>query len=458
MAKSKETVLGVLFSLISGALYVGILYYTPRENFLSLMGQWGGLFLLYGLLLWHFSSYANPGKIRLWMGVGVFFRLLALFALPLLSDDYFRFIWDGTLLGAGENPYLQLPVHYWEDPEAMVRLGLTEELYQSLNSKAYFTVYPPFLQFIFWIGASVFPGSIYGAVLTMKLFVFAAELGTIGMLNRWLTKYEKPRHWLLWYVLNPLIIVELTGNLHFEALMIFFLLGALWLLQQKKWLWSSLVFSFAVTSKLLPLIVLPLLIRRLGWRQTIIYGALVGLWSLLQFLPIFDLETFLHIKESIGLYVSVFEFNASIYYVIREIGQAMVGYNPIGYVGPALSILVLLLIFDHSFRERKTDWAFLPQSISRIYLIYFAFASIVHPWYVSTLVAFGSLSRLRFPMVWSALIPLSYIAYRYPPWVEENFWLIALEYLLVFGFVIYESDRGFNRNLGLNAKVKRRED
>lgn len=427
----------ILLSIASAALYVGVLYFTPREASWPLLAQWGGLFLLFWGYTKTDSQFTNR-ELSIYASLAVIFRLSAVFALPLLSDDYFRFIWDGTLLGAGENPFLQLPVTYMTDPALAESLGLRSELFEGLNSPEYFTIYPPVLQFIFYVGASLSPNSIYGAVVVMKLFVFAAELGSLWLIYRLLKRWEKPLKWWMLYALNPFIIIELTGNLHFEALMIFFLLLTVYLLDQKRIWLSSLPLAFAVASKLLPLIILPLMIKRLGWGKAIMYGGLVGVWTLLMFLPIMDWDTFVHIQESIGLYVSVFEFNASIWYLVRGIGYWFVDFNIIRQAGPTLSILVMLSILWYGLAERKTAWQDMPSSIVWIYLIYLAGASIVHPWYVSTLVAFGALSRLRFPILWSALVPLTYFAYRNPPSVVESNWILLLEYLPVAALLIYE--------------------
>jgi hypothetical protein len=284
----------------------------------------------------------------------------------------------------------------------------------------------------------------------MKAFFFVMELLSIWILYMLLRQYSLPSWWVLYYALNPLVIVEFMGNLHFEAMMTGFLLLSLWLLARQKWLLAALPFALAICSKLLPLMLLPLLIRRIGWGKAIAFGAISLSLTGLAFLPIFDLETFQNLFASISLYFQSFEFNASIYYLVRAVGYYFVGYNIIGVAGKVLAGLTLAGILILSFTEKKPDIANLPRSFVWVLAIYFAFAAIVHPWYICPLVAFCLLSDLRFPVFWTALLPLTYYTYRTEAY-EENLWLVGLEYLLVIGYLTFERK---NRKLKGRSSVE----
>lgn len=69
---------------------------------------------------------------------------------------------------------------------------------------------------------------------------------------------------------------------------------------------------------------------------------------------------------------------------------------------------------------------------------YFFLASTVHPWYIIFLLILGIYSDYRYPVLWSAVVILSYATYANPDY-NENLWLVAFEYLVVFGLLIYES-------------------
>jgi hypothetical protein len=71
-------------------------------------------------------------------------------------------------------------------------------------------------------------------------------------------------------------------------------------------------------------------------------------------------------------------------------------------------------------------------------IIYLGFAAIIHPWYLTPLIALSIFVRFRFILVWSALIPLSYISYRTLPY-NENYWIIVLEYVIVIGYLLWET-------------------
>ena len=79
--------------------------------------------------------------------LGIIIRCSLFFELPNLSDDFYRFFWDGTLIHEGINPYSLLPTQVTE-------LGFSKfshEALAQLNSSSYATVYPPLNQFFFWL-------------------------------------------------------------------------------------------------------------------------------------------------------------------------------------------------------------------------------------------------------------------------------------------------------------------
>jgi len=437
-------------AILSTPLYLILLYFTPRSDFIQLWLLWGGLFTGY---FYYLSKLMTPSAFvalkassiqepqsqdLIWiLSLGIIFRLIALGNLPNLSDDFYRFVWDGRLMAQGINPFLEVPSTYIQDPTLAQQLGLTQTLYDSLNSPEYFTIYPPLNQFIFWISAVGFPDNLYHQTLLMKGIVLLAEIGTLLILPRILAIQSAPTSWTAIYALNPLVIVELTGNLHFEAFMIFFLLSSIYALSQHRWIIAVVSFSLSVASKLLPLMFLPLLIRRMGFLQATLFAAGVIGINLLLFLPIMDRATFFHIFDSVELYFQSFEFNASFYYIIRWVGYQIRGYNVIQIVGKYLAIIVFLGVWLITYFERRPNWNNLPAAVLAALTLYFAMASIVHPWYITTLVALSGLTHFRYPIVWSALLPLTYFTYRDTSY-EENLWLVALEYTLVWGWLLYE--------------------
>jgi hypothetical protein len=442
-----------LFSILASLLlYYLLLYETPREDFWRTALLWGLLFVGYFGMVWgrngtrksELKSESGEKKKKdsfIWlMGGAIAFRLIAWFALPELSDDYFRFVWDGRLWTHGENPFSQLPSAYAASEYA--GLGLNQTLFDNLNSPDYHTIYPPVCQGIFYLAAFIFPDNIYASVLVMKSFFFFAELGSIWLIIQLLKHWKKNIHQVFLYALNPLVIVELCGNLHFECLMIFFLLLSLWLLVKVNWQLSAIAFGLAVSSKLIPLMFLPLLILRIGLWRSVGYGSLVLFVTIVGFLPIFDLETFLHLLESVQLYFQNFEFNASIYYLVRAVGKLISGYNLIRYIGPGLSLLTIVGILWLSFRKKEDDLGSMPVYMMAVLLLYLLFATTVHPWYTTTLVALATFTSFRFPYIWSFLLIFTYSTYVTAAY-QEQLWVAALEYGLLFVVLYLERKKWF---------------
>ncbi|MFN0201553.1 MAG: hypothetical protein ACKVTZ_08530 [Bacteroidia bacterium] len=330
-----------LLSALSLCCYswIGI---TPRTDFTTYLA-----FMLLSFGLYH-ALFVRLKEEQIILGIiaGFIFRICFLFFLPQLSDDYFRFLWDGKLVANGINPFLYLPSELKIGHE---NIGLTQALFERLNSPQYYSVYPPVCQAVFGLAAALFPNNLLAEIVCMKAFILLAEAGSLFFLYKLLQQNHFPLKNVLHYALNPLAIVELTGNLHFEAFMIVGILGALYFLQSQQPYKGGLFFAIAVCSKLLPLMILPFFIRKMGMKQGILWTGFVLLLCLLAFAPFYHAQMLPHFLQSTRLYFQSFEFNASIYYLAREIGYWIWGYNIIGIVGKIFPILVIWGILRKAF-------------------------------------------------------------------------------------------------------------
>ena len=395
------------------------------------IGNWFERHQSIPLLLAYFSaclSYVfilqSKENSRILFFAGIFTRILLFFSLPLLSDDLYRFIWDGTLLKNGIHPFEALPGTYLDQniPE------IDKQLFDKLNSPEYFTIYPPLNQFIFWLSATIGNGNWVISANVIRIILFAADIGSFYLLKRLLYQYGKETKLAFWYFLNPLVILEFTGNLHFEGLVIFFvLLGIRAYNKNRKWL-SASGFGLAIGTKLLPLIYLPFIflkgLKEQKWTISILSGV-IGLTTLLPLLN----DTFIHaMGESLDLYFRSFEFNASLYFIARAIGFSVYGYNNIALIGPLLSVLSVISILTVSIVGMLRRWT-MPKTLLFVLTLYLLFATTIHPWYILPLVAFGVLSGYWFPVVWSFLIFLTYAGYSRDGF-ELPMYIIVIEYVI----------------------------
>jgi alpha-1,6-mannosyltransferase len=417
-------------------MYLFISYGLGRHETLPLLVAYSLVFAIY---CWTYHT-AHGKQDIFWLWAALVFRISILFAIPNLSDDFYRFLWDGRLWNAGIHPFAHPPTYYVENPDS----GIDVELFRKLNSKTYFTIYPPLTQFIFLISVKLFSSSIYGSLLVMKGIVLLAEAGSILLLLKLAQRFHLKRKTVLLYALNPLVILELTGNVHVEAVMIFFLLLCLYWLSSQQMMLASFAFAGAICTKLLPLLFLPVLINRTGIKKALQFYLTAGVVSLMMFLPLYDPAIVSGWRESIGYYFQKFEFNASIYYLVREWGYWYYGYNIIQKAGWALAAISTAGILLYSFTRKKitslstpSAYSLLPVDFMLLLSIFFLFTTTLHPWYSTTLIALSALSRYRYPMVWSFLIFFSYAGYGRDRF-EENYLITTLEYLIVTGFFIYE--------------------
>jgi hypothetical protein len=431
----------LLLVLTACLFYASFSYDLVRGDFIKLITLYTGLFFISWKLL-------QLEKNNFWFlaGAALLFRLIFIAAIPNLSQDFYRFIWDGRMIVEGWNPYLHLPGNLIKD--GIAPIAQAKELFTGMGglSGSHYTNYPPLNQLIFAI-AGLFAGkSILGSVIVMRLIIIAADLGTLYIGKKLLENLNQPVNRIFWYILNPFIIIELTGNLHFEGVMLFFLIWSLYLLHKKKWILSAVVFAASVSLKLIPLLFLPLLLRyfttensqnRLNFGKLILYYLIVGGVVILSFLPFLSSALISNFSASIGLWFQKFEFNASVYYLVRWVGFQVKGYNTIETAGKVLPVIVFYILAGLAvFRKNNSAQRLITTMLLGV-SVYFFLSTTVHPWYIATPLLLSVFTRYRFVIIWSFMVIFSYFAYSDVVF-RESLWLVALEYIVVIGMFIYE--------------------
>ena len=432
--------LPLVFIILSSILYLIFAYGLARTDTLKLLLLYVGLFVFAYLVIKSSGFY-----FRILVIASVLFRLLFLFAIPNLSQDFYRFIWDGQMILSGLNPYLSTP-DYQMELGALTNFPNQLELYHGMGSlsASNYTNYPPLNQLCFVI-ANLFPGhSILNSIVGMRILIIGADLGTLYFGKKLLEKLNIPSGRIFWYILNPFIIIELTGNLHFEGVMVFFFVWSLYLLHCRKWLISAIILACSISIKLIPIMFLPLFFKwfkkengKVNFKKLIKFYSVVGVTLILFFIPFFSMEFITNYSKTIGLWFGNFEFNGSIYYLAREIGYAITGYNEIAIITKIFPLISLSIILYFSFFRATHTITELATSMLLTLSCYLFLSTTVHPWYLTTLIILSIYAAYRYALIWSVVIILSYFAYADIDYAE-NLWVLAFEYLIVFSVFIWE--------------------
>ncbi len=167
-------------------------------------------FLAYGcgtLAAYHLRNRLGVGMI---IAVGLVARVILLPTSPSLSTDAYRYVWDARVAMAGVDPYAYPPTA----PEIA---GLRDSsIYPKLNHPTWQTVYPPpaqaFFRAVYWIAPD--------SVIAMKVALGVAELIALAALVLLLLTLDLPAGRLAIYAWNPLLLVEIWGSAHLDALVL----------------------------------------------------------------------------------------------------------------------------------------------------------------------------------------------------------------------------------------------
>jgi alpha-1,6-mannosyltransferase len=412
-------------------LYALWAYDLERFEHFTLLTLYSVLFGCYYLILRHVKI-----KEQHLTYLALTLRLVFIAAIPNFSQDFYRFIWDGRLILSGLNPYLTTPDNLMiSQPNLFPQMKTLFEGMGALSAEHY-SNYPPLHQLPFILAAIISKHSILGSVVILRLLLIGADIGILFFGKKLLRKLQLPTRNIYWFILNPLVIVELTGNLHFEGLMLFFFVLVLYYVHTKKWHLAALTMALSIAVKLVPILSLPLFLNKLGWKKSIRFCLTVGIVFMLLFAPFLKDNFFENYSATIGLWFSKFEFNASFYYLLNWGLETILNFELIHSMGViVVSFIGLQIIYQ--LLQNKTKTTALITTVLWVFTGYYLISTTVHPWYIISLLLLSIFTPFKFARVWSYTLILSYFAYHQFN-VEEKGVILCLEYLPVLGVLAWE--------------------
>ncbi len=424
LRRSQSLILALLiFIAVSG-----IFFYVEQQDFFLLLSLYTIAFAGY-LFLYRYIEHSHIKW--LWVLV-IAIRCMSFAEPPQLSDDYYRFYWDVKVADSGESAYAYTPAAYLNEYPQAISL----DIYNELNSPDYYSVYPPLLQRLYQTSYFFSNGTLASFVFWLRGLFFIIEIMILAILYYGL---ENKRKWLI-YALNPLIIIELVGNLHAELLVAG---GIILVLLKTKSNWSYLFSAgMAIGAKLSPIIFYPPLLFPKEKKNIWKIGALSILMFAALFFPLWwNWVLGANFLSSIRLYYQTFEFNGSLYLIARELLTLHYGYNPIAILGPSLQFISALLIIGIYRRYYFNSKTRLPATMIQVWLIYLLFSTTIHPWYIIPAIAILPFGMSYGILAWSFSIIFSYIYYSsLPKTVFIPFHILEYIFLLIgIGFDLRNS-------------------
>ncbi|HJX92065.1 MAG TPA: glycosyltransferase 87 family protein [Pyrinomonadaceae bacterium] len=213
------------------------------------------------------------------------FRLSILFSPPYLSDDIYRYVWDGRVQSAGINPYRYIPAD-----ESLAKLR-DDKIYPNINRRDYArTIYPPVAE-----GAFLLITRLSESVTWMKAAMVGCEAITLWAIIQLLASFGFARQRVLIYAWHPLVVWEFAGSGHLDALAIAFIALALLARRKRYETLTGFLLASATCVKLFPVVLFPALYERWSWKMPLAFvGTIlvtylpylsVGLLGVLGFLP-----------------------------------------------------------------------------------------------------------------------------------------------------------------------------
>ena len=294
--------------------------------------------------------HADPRvAIAIATGLAALAGLALVLAPPVLSDDVWRYLWDARVLRHGIDPYAYAP----DDPALA---ALRDAGHASINHPHLPTIYPPLAQLAFAAADLV-----AHAPWSMKLLALGAHLVTtpvVAHLARARAATIAPL-----FVLNPLLLEEAALGGHVDAIAGLWVALAVLALTRHGATRGALAIGAAAATKLVGLVLLPLLASRRLERRGLAIGIALGV-AAIAIVPIGSAGHARDRSSGLGAYASSWRGNDGGFALLAGASQltlelagrasgAPAGWIRLPFLAPVVTLLDRSALDLHPRAEKK---------------------------------------------------------------------------------------------------------
>jgi len=222
--------------------------------------------IIYFAVVW-LSLRTKDSRQILLLGLifAALFRISILFSPPYLSDDVYRYVWDGRVQSAGINPYRYIPAD-----ESLAKLR-DDKIYPNINRREYArTIYPPVAEGVFLLITRISE-----SVTWMKAAMVGFEAIAVWALIQLLVSFGFARQRVLIYAWHPLVVWEFAGSGHLDAMVIAFIALALLAHRKRRETLTVVLLACATCVKLFPAALFPAFYKRWSWKMPLTFVATI---------------------------------------------------------------------------------------------------------------------------------------------------------------------------------------
>lgn len=400
------------------------------------------------IALIHHITLTTENHLSPWMilGIAAAVRIMFVCRPPELSDDIYRYIWDGLRTIKGINPYAMAP--------AAVQPHTQEgaHLLSLVNHADLVTIYPPGAQLVFSVAAAL-----GGSAFIFKSFLALMDLASCAVILSLLKRFGKPSVHAILYAWHPLPILEIAGSGHIDGAGIFFLLMAFYMAESrwsrlgkstKRWrpcpfFISGFFYAWSCLVKLFPGVFFPIL---LNWippknRHHFFSGALMG--GVLLCLPF--LNHIDHMLSTLLHYTRHWEFSGFSFFWLRQLSVSGMAAR---YILSTIFLTILFTIWTRVWRQNTAQpHHHTHRAMMAIYGINLSFLFLtptLHPWYALYLTAIlpfvprvtGLILSWSVLLAYAVLIPYALTrTWTENPLATILIWLGPLSSVLITGII-----------------------